>query len=42
MSEAQSFLSAIVAEPDEDAHRLVFADWLDERGEHDRAEFIRR
>jgi uncharacterized protein (TIGR02996 family) len=41
MSEAQPFLSAILAEPDEDAHRLVFADWLDERGEADRAEFIR-
>src|SRR4051794_31683279 len=40
MSE-RAFLDAIIAEPDEDAHRLVFADWLDEHGQSDRAEFIR-
>src|SRR5262245_52388385 len=39
MSE-RAFLDAIVAEPDEDAHRLVFADWLDEHGQSERAEFI--
>lgn len=35
------FLKAIVANPDDDLPRLVYADWLDERGEYDRAEFIR-
>src|SRR4051812_3913176 len=40
MSE-RAFLDAIIAEPDEDAHRLVFADWLEEHGQSDRAEFIR-
>jgi uncharacterized protein (TIGR02996 family) len=40
MKEA-AFLDAIRAEPDVDAHRLVFADWLDENGQADRAEFIR-
>jgi uncharacterized protein (TIGR02996 family) len=35
------FLQAILAEPDNDAHRLVYADWLDEQGQGDRAEYIR-
>jgi uncharacterized protein (TIGR02996 family) len=35
------FLQAIVAEPDDDVHRLVFADWLEEQGQIERAEFIR-
>jgi uncharacterized protein (TIGR02996 family) len=34
-------LAAIVANPDEDTPRLVYADWLDENGLADRAEFIR-
>jgi uncharacterized protein (TIGR02996 family) len=38
---AEAFLQAICAEPDEDAHRLVYADWLDDHGDPDRAEFIR-
>jgi uncharacterized protein (TIGR02996 family) len=38
---AQAFLEAILANPDDDAPRLVFADWLEEHGESDRAEFIR-
>ncbi|MCI0704756.1 MAG: TIGR02996 domain-containing protein, partial [Planctomycetia bacterium] len=33
--EEQSFLTAILAEPDDDTPRLVFADWLDERGTDD-------
>jgi uncharacterized protein (TIGR02996 family) len=37
----EAFLQAIRAEPDDDAHRLVYADWLDENGDPDRAEFIR-
>jgi uncharacterized protein (TIGR02996 family) len=40
MNEA-AFLESIVAEPDEDAHRLVFADWLDEHGDAAFAGFIR-
>jgi uncharacterized protein (TIGR02996 family) len=35
------FLRAIIESPDDDAPRLVFADWLDEHGETERAEFIR-
>ncbi|MBO0700780.1 MAG: TIGR02996 domain-containing protein [Zavarzinella sp.] len=41
MSDADAFLEAIHAAPDDDAPRLVFADWLDEHGQSDRAEFIR-
>lgn len=40
-TDQQSFLAAIISEPDEDTHRLVYADWLDEHGDPDRAEFIR-
>jgi uncharacterized protein (TIGR02996 family) len=36
-----ALLAGIAAEPDEDAPRLVYADYLDEHGDHDRAEFIR-
>lgn len=35
------FIRAIIGNPDDDAPRLVFADWLEERGESERAEFIR-
>jgi uncharacterized protein (TIGR02996 family) len=37
----EAFLQAILEEPDDDAPRLVFADWLDDQGEAERAEFIR-
>lgn len=40
-SEAQALLAAVLAAPDDDAPRLIFADWLDERGRPDRAAFIR-
>ena len=43
-SDEQSFLAVIVANPDDDTPRLVFADWLDERGTDDdraRAALIR-
>lgn len=40
-SERQGFLDAILEEPDNDGHRLIFADWLDENGDPERAEFIR-
>jgi uncharacterized protein (TIGR02996 family) len=35
------FLAAVLARPDDDLPRLIFADWLDEHGDADRAEFIR-
>jgi uncharacterized protein (TIGR02996 family) len=38
---AKSFLDDIVANIDDDTPRLVFADWLTENGQDDRAEFIR-
>jgi uncharacterized protein (TIGR02996 family) len=40
-TEEAGFLEAIFSDPDDDAPRLVYADWLDERGDPDRAEFIR-
>lgn len=40
-SELAPFLAAIRAAPEDDSPRLVFADWLDERGESARAELIR-
>src|SRR5262249_23722465 len=41
MDQEQSFLEAIYAAPEDDAVRLVYADWLEEQGEAARAEFIR-
>jgi uncharacterized protein (TIGR02996 family) len=38
---AQAFLRDICANPEDDTPRLIYADWLDERGEEARAEFIR-
>jgi len=40
MNERESFMRAIATSPDDDAVRLVFADWLEENGEPERAEFI--
>jgi len=37
----EAFLQAILEHPDENAPRLVYADWLEECGDVDRAEFIR-
>jgi uncharacterized protein (TIGR02996 family) len=37
----QGFLAEIVKHLEDDTPRLIFADWLDEHGENDRAEFIR-
>jgi uncharacterized protein (TIGR02996 family) len=37
---ARAFLEAVILEPDEEAHRLVFADWLEEHNDP-RGEFIR-
>jgi uncharacterized protein (TIGR02996 family) len=38
---SHQFLQAILANPDDDTPRLVYADWLDENGNPERAEFIR-
>ena len=39
--ERQSLYAAICAGPRDDLPKLVFADWLDEHGDPERAEFIR-
>ena len=39
--EERSFLDAILADPADDTVRLVYADWLEEHGRPERAEFIR-
>lgn len=36
-----AFLQAIVDQPDDDAPRLIYADWLDDQGLSERAELIR-
>lgn len=41
MSDWLAFLAAIIERPDDDLPRLIAADWLDENGQPDRAEFIR-
>ena len=41
MSDRQAFVRAIIAHPKDTRARLVFADYLSENGEDDRADFIR-
>jgi uncharacterized protein (TIGR02996 family) len=41
MSDHEAFMRTIVESPEDDAPRLVYADYLQEHGEADRAEFIR-
>ena len=41
MTDGDALVAAIRAAPEDDAPRLVFADWLDEHGQGERAEFIR-
>src|SRR4051812_40622638 len=41
MNERDALFAAVIAEPRDDAPRLVLADWLEEHGEGDRARFIR-
>lgn len=41
MSDRAAFISTILDNPADDTARLVFADWLEEHGEPERAEFIR-
>jgi uncharacterized protein (TIGR02996 family) len=40
-AEDEPFLHAILANPEEDAPRLRYADWLEGHGDPDRAEFFR-
>lgn len=37
----QTFIDAIVKDPDDFAMRKVFADWLEDNGEYDNAMFLR-
>src|SRR5438874_2614414 len=41
MSNANDLFDAIVKNPDDDAPRFAYADWLAQNGDPDRAEFIR-
>jgi uncharacterized protein (TIGR02996 family) len=41
MSDRDALHAALIAHPDDDTVRLVYADWLQENGEGERAEFIR-
>ena len=41
MTDGTDLLAAILAHPEEDTPRLMYADWLDENGQPERAEFIR-
>lgn len=41
MTEQDAFINAICTNPDDDTARLVYADWLDEHDQPERAEFIR-
>src|SRR5262245_24393769 len=41
MSEETAFLRAIQANPSDSTAKLVYADWLDEHGEHEKAEYLR-
>jgi uncharacterized protein (TIGR02996 family) len=41
MTDRDALLAAVIARPEDDLPRLVFADWLEEHGEPSRATFIR-
>lgn len=41
MNDGQALYKAICENPDEDTPRLVYADWLEEQGEHEYAQYIR-
>ncbi len=41
MPDRAAFVAAVATAPDDDLPRLVFADWLDENNDPDRAEFVR-
>src|SRR5262249_13695791 len=41
MTDRDALLAAVIAEPDDDGARLVYADFLEERGDTARAQFLR-
>lgn len=41
MTDREALLAAVLQSPDDDTPRLMFADWCEENGETERAEFIR-
>lgn len=41
MTDREAFLAAILSDPQDDTPRLIYADWLEENGEGERAEFVR-
>lgn len=41
MTDGAALLASVLAHPEDDAPRLVYADWCDENGQPERAEFIR-
>jgi uncharacterized protein (TIGR02996 family) len=41
MSDRDALLNAIAARPEEDTPRFMYADWLEENGEPERADFVR-
>jgi uncharacterized protein (TIGR02996 family) len=41
MTDRLALIRAIIENPDDDAPRLIYADWLDEHGDPERAELIR-
>jgi uncharacterized protein (TIGR02996 family) len=41
MTDREALLRSVIDSPEDDVPRLVFADWLEEHGETQRAEFIR-
>jgi uncharacterized protein (TIGR02996 family) len=41
MTDGEALLAAVIDNPDDDAVRLVYADWLEDEGDRARAEFIR-
>jgi uncharacterized protein (TIGR02996 family) len=41
VSDGEALLRAVLDEPADDAHRLVYADWCEDNGDTDRAEFVR-
>ena len=41
MTQDDAFLASIIESPDDDDPRLIYADWLDEHGQTERAEFLR-
>lgn len=42
MTDEDAFIRAIQAHPDDTATRLVYADWLEDRGQRARAEYLRK